>query len=123
MNRDQQTYGRIREKYEAWVENEANRPERDRLRRVDPAPVVTYRESSDMSRLISAAIGIGLGVLLLALAGYAFYTASYYGSFERAGAQTGYTLVGVFLIIAGVGGIAATWNHNFRVLTRGSNHD
>ena len=71
-----------------------------------------------MSRTIQAAIGIGIGVVLLGLAVYAFMTAAYWGDFGRDGAQTGYMLVGVFLLIAGFGGIAATWNHNFRVLVR-----
>ena len=75
-----------------------------------------------MSRMIPAAIGIGLGVLLLALAGLSFYTAGSWAEFGRDGAQTGYALAGVFLTIAGLGGIVATWNHNFRVLTRRPSH-
>ncbi len=71
-----------------------------------------------MSRMVFAAIGVGIGVVLLALSGYAFYTASYWAGFERDGAQVGYTLVGFFLLVAGAGGIAATLNHNFRVLAR-----
>lgn len=121
MKRDEQTYGKIRRKYEQWIENESNRPERDRLRRVDPyepAPTGT----SDMSRFVFAAIGIGIGAILLALSAYAFYTAGQWGDYARDGAQTGYTVVGVFLLIAGIGGIAATWNHNFRVLTRRPEH-
>ena len=121
MKRDEHTYNRVRRKYEEWIENEADRPERDRLRRVDsyepPAP-----RNTEMSRMITSAIGIGLGVLLLALSAYAFYTAARWGDYARDGAQTGYALIGVFLLIAGIGGIFATWNHNFRVLTRRPQH-
>jgi hypothetical protein len=121
VSRDEKTYGQVREKYDTWFENEANRPARDHLRRTDPYTPQT-QGSSDMSRLVFAAIGIGIGVILLALAGYAFYTASFWASHGRDGAQVGYTLVGIFLLIAGLGGIAATYNHNFRVLVRPPSH-
>lgn len=121
MSRDEETYGRIRRKYEAWMENEAERPERDHLRRVDPYQPEP-QGNSDMSRMVTAAIGFGIGAMLLALAAFAFYTAGEWSEFGRDGAQTGYTLAGVFLTIAGVGGIIATWNHNFRVLTRRPTH-
>jgi hypothetical protein len=71
-----------------------------------------------MARLVVASIGIGTGVILLALAGFAFYTANYWASFGRDGAAVGYTLVGFFLLVAGGGGALATWNHHFRVLRR-----
>jgi hypothetical protein len=71
-----------------------------------------------MSRTVFAAIGIGIGILLLALSGLAFRSASYWAEFGRDGAAVGYTLVGIFLLVAVRGGIVATWNHNFRVLTR-----
>jgi len=121
VSRDPKTYGSISKKFDAWTASEEARPERDRLRRVDvysPPP----QGSTEMSRMVAASIGIGIGVVLLALAAYAFYTASYWASFERDGAQVGYTLAGVFLLIAGVGGILATWNHNFRVLVSPSEH-
>ena len=121
MKRDERTYGRIREKYDAWMQNEAERPERDRLRRVDHYEHVP-QGSSEMSRLIPAVIGFGIAVLLLALAGYAFYTSGFYGDHVRDGAQTGYAVVGVFLLIAGIGGLFAVYNHNFRVLTRPPSH-
>jgi hypothetical protein len=75
-----------------------------------------------MSRLVFSAIGIGAGVILLLLAAYAFYTASYWAGFGRDGAAVGYVLVGFFLLIAGGGGIIATYNHNFRVLVRPPEH-
>ena len=118
MARDESTYGGISRKFDQWTRNEKVRAPREHLRRVDPAIPYSPQGSSDMNRNVHAAIGFGIGALLILLAAYAFYTAGYWGSYGRTGASTGYTLVGVFLSIAGFGGIAATWNHNFRVLVR-----
>lgn len=118
MARDEKTYASLRERYEAWVEYESTRPERDRLRRTERYEPPPREENPDMSRMVFAAIGVGIGVVLLALSAYAFMTASYWSGFERDGAQVGYTLVGFFLLVAGAGGIIATLNHNFRVLAR-----
>ena len=65
-----------------------------------------------MERTVFAAIGIGIGAILLLLAIFAFVTAARWGSLGQDGA------VGFFLTLAGIGGILATYNHNFRVLTR-----
>ena len=71
-----------------------------------------------MGRTVFAAIGIGIGAILLLLAIFAFVTAANWGALDRDGAAVGYTVVGFFLTLAGIGGILATYNHNFRVLTR-----
>ena len=121
--RDESTYSSVARKYDDWVETESSRPARDYLRRVD-STFIAPQEASEMSRTVQAAIGIGIAVLLLILAALAFRTAAFWGNLGRDGAATGYTLVAFFLCVAGFGGIAATWNHNFRVLTRtgGSSH-
>jgi hypothetical protein len=72
-----------------------------------------------MGKTVYAAIGFGIGALLLLLAVWAFTVAAKWSGLDRDGAATGYTLVGVFLVISGVGGIIATWKHSFRVLARG----
>lgn len=118
MSRDEKTYAGIRQRFDDWTEYEASRHERDHLRRTDSDLPPPREGNPEMSRMVFAAIGVGIGVVLLALSGYAFYTASYWAGFERDGAQVGYTLVGFFLLVAGAGGIAATLNHNFRVLAR-----
>lgn len=118
MSRDPGTYGSIANRYDAWIESEARGPVRPRLRRSpddDFSYSPAYQGNPDMTRTVHAAIGIGLGLALLALAVIAFSRASYWASFARSGAQVGFTLIGIFLSIAGVGGIIATWNHNFRV--------
>jgi hypothetical protein len=117
VSRDERTYGRIRQKYDEWVAQEAKRPTREYLRREDPYIPPETRGDSEMSRMVQAAIGVGIGVVLLALGVIAFVTAVRWGDLGREGALVGYLLVGIFLFIAGLGGIAATLNHNFRVLT------
>jgi uncharacterized membrane protein len=67
--------------------------------------------------MVFAAVGVGIGVILLGLAVVAFVAAGNWAELGRDGAQVGYSLTGIFLLIAGFGGIAATLNHNFRVLT------
>ena len=71
-----------------------------------------------MGRTVFAAIGIGIGAILLLLAIFAFVTAAKWGGLGQDGAAVGYTLVGFFLTLAGIGGILSTYNHNFRVLNR-----
>lgn len=117
MRRDADTYQRVRQQYDQWVQEEAARPPRLRLRRKDPVNF-TPPGDSEMSRNIAAIIGIGIGGVLLLLAGVAFATAARWAELARDSATVGYTIVGIFLVIAGLGGIAATWNHNFRVLAR-----
>lgn len=122
MSRDPQTYGTIRQKYDEWITLERNRPEREHLRRTETYLPPPREGNPDMSRTIATVIGVGIGVMLLALAMYAFRTASFWADAGRDGAQVGYILIGVFLLIAGGGGIAATINHNFRVLAGTQHH-
>jgi hypothetical protein len=106
------TFDTVRSRYDTWAEN---RP---------PRPVASYEDWTphgpepeiSMGKMITTAIGVGVGLLLLILAALAFYTASNWAAFGREPAVIGYTLAGCFLIVAGVGGILATLNHNFRVL-------
>lgn len=70
----------------------------------------------EMSRLVLMGIGAVIGLTLLALAGLSFLNATKWGDVHRDGAAIGYTLVGIFLTIAGLGALIATWNHNFRVV-------
>ncbi len=121
--RDEDTYGDVSDRYDEWVEIEKNRPAPPRVRSDKPYVHQPY-ESSDMGRTVFAAIGIGIGLVLLVLAVLAFLTAGRWADFGRDSAVVGWSVVGVFLLIAGFGAIISTWNHNFRVLTRtgGSHH-
>jgi hypothetical protein len=114
MKRDPGTYEKIREQYDDWTELMARKPVQPHA--YPPRSHSEPEPESDMSKWVFTAIGVGIGVMLLALAAFSFWTASQWAGYARNGAFTGYTLVGIFLTIAGVGGILATWNHNFRVL-------
>ena len=119
MSRDRPTYDGVRRKYDEWLQIQASKPvvapvRAPRIKR----PMKPQPAGGDMSRMVFASIGIGIGVVLLLLAGFAFWTATQWAGYGRDGAAVGYYLVTFFLTVAGVGGIAATWNHNFRVLVR-----
>jgi hypothetical protein len=117
MSRDPATYGRVREQYDEWVEMERDRPARPfvRSRRTSTPPETGGFE---MGKTVFAAIGIGIGVVILVLAGLAFWSAASWSQFGRDGAVVGYALSGFFLTVSGLGAIIATWNHIFRVLAR-----
>jgi hypothetical protein len=121
--RDEETYGDVSSRYDQWLDIEKNRPARPRVRSDKPYAHQPYEES-DMGRTVFAAIGIGIGLVLLVLAVLAFLNAGRWADFGRDSAVVGWSVVGVFLLIAGFGAIISTWNHNFRVLTRpgGSHH-
>lgn len=116
MKRDEATYGRVRQKFEEWEEIQANRPPPPRVlppqRQYTPEPAT----DSDMGKTLFTAVGVGIGVVLLLLAGLSIASAAKWAGYGRDGAAVGYSVVAFFLLLAGFGGIAATWNHNFRVL-------
>jgi hypothetical protein len=72
-----------------------------------------------MNKTVGFAIGLGIGLLLLALSARAFAAYAHWGGLGRDGAEFGYFLVAFFLLVAGLGCIAASWNHSFRVLAPG----
>jgi len=106
------TFDTIRSRYDNWAED---RP---------PRPVAAYEDWSprghephmSMGKIITTAIGVGIGVVLLILAALAFWTASNWAAFDREPAVIGYIVVGSFLTLGGLSAILATLNHNFRVL-------
>lgn len=112
MSRDKATYGKISDKYDEWEEMEKARPPRATVPKVyTPEP----ESKLEMGKYIFTAVGLGIALLLLILAGLSFWTAGEWAGYARNGATVGYTLVGIFLLIAAIGGAWATVNHNFRV--------
>jgi hypothetical protein len=123
MKRDEGTYGRIGKQYDEYSEIAASKPATAPRGLPPQRPYVPASQEAEMGRTVFAAIGIGIGAILLLLAILAFATAAKWSGLDRDGAAVGYTLIGFFLTIAGVGGILSTYNHNYRVLTRsGTQH-
>lgn len=125
MKRDENTYGSIGDKFDEYSEIAASKPKpTPPPRGLPPQRPFVPDAHDDPSRKVFAAIGLGLAALLFVLAALSFATAGKWSGLARDGAATGYTLVGIFLLIASIGGGLATWNHNFRVLARpaGSHH-
>jgi hypothetical protein len=123
MKRDEGTYGRIGKQYDQYSEIAASKPVAAPRGLPPQRPYVPAPQEAEMGRTVFAAIGIGIGAILLLLAILAFATAAKWSGLDRDGAAVGYTVVGFFLTLAGVGGILSTYNHNFRVLDRtGAQH-
>lgn len=112
--RDNDTFRTVEGRYESW--NEANPRPRSR------SAIVMPEVSEGVEKLIGTALGFGTAALLLLLAAVALYAASTWGAIERSGALVAYTITGFFLLLAGIGGLAATWNHLFRVMPGEASH-
>lgn len=115
MKRDKDpgdTFDTVRNRYDRWEENA---PPRGRAAGI-ASVLDNVSVSDDVVRMVGVAVGVGTGVLVLGLAALSFYTAWQWGEIHRDGAATGYTLVGFFLTVSGVGAVLGTLNHNFRVL-------
>jgi hypothetical protein len=122
MKRDRSTYDSVRARYDEFLEIQKSKPVLQRTLSPRRPFSPETGSDSDMSKNVFAAIGVGIGLLLLALAGYSLYVASRWGAAGLTGAATGYTIIAFFLILGGIGGIAATLNHNYRVLARPPRH-
>ncbi|HSU16798.1 hypothetical protein [Longimicrobium sp.] len=98
----------VRARYRAWAD--ANPRPRG------PSAIGMPEVSEGTMRLAGLAVGVVVGLSLLALAVTAFVAAQSWSTIGRGGAVVAYFLTGSFLAIAGVGCIWAVLNHNFRVL-------
>jgi hypothetical protein len=111
----------IKERYQGWRSENPAPASESALSFRDGLPVPELSEET--GRVVFTVIGVGIGLLLLALSALAFRTAAGWAAVGRDGAQVGYILVGCFLLIAGLGGIISAYNHNYRVMTRaGGDH-
>lgn len=112
------TFDTIRAKYDTWSKEENRRTPRPGTY----TPPDQNPGDGGMSRVVITTIGVGLGLVILLLAAFSFYTAAAWAEVPRSGAANGWLAVGVFLTISGLGCAIGTWHHNFRVLTRPPEH-
>jgi hypothetical protein len=102
------TFDTVEGRYERW--SAANPRPRG------PSALKVPELSDSAEKTVGMAMGFGAGVLLLLLAVVAGLAAARWGRVDRSGAQVAYTIATFFLVLAGVGALAATWNHVFRVM-------
>ena len=115
------TKSTVEGRYRSWRQENPAPASESALSFRDGLPVPELSEET--GRVVFTAIGVGIGLLLLVLAALAFHTSGWWANEGRDGAQVGYFLVGCFLTVAGLGGIIASYNHNYRVMTReGGDH-
>ncbi|MDB4948842.1 MAG: hypothetical protein JWM27_1491 [Gemmatimonadetes bacterium] len=124
MNRDRDvgdpTFDSVRGRYREWRDENPAPASESALSFRDGLPVPELSEEA--GRVVFTAVGVGIGLLLLVLAATALHAAGTWTEAGRDGAQVGYLLCFVFLTIAGLGGIIASYNHNYRVMARKSVH-
>ena len=110
------SYGSVRQRFDSW--SEAN--PRPKSRTALGFPDIEVPES--VIRTVALLVGVGTGLLLLALAATAYYAASTWAAIDRSGAALAYALVGLFLTVAGLAASLGTLNHLFRVLRSPGGH-
>jgi hypothetical protein len=124
MNREKDAEGRWREsvsgRYQDWRDRNPAEPSESALSFREGLPMPELSEEA--GRVVFTAVGVGIGLVLLVLAATAFRAAGTWQEIGRDGASVGYFLVFCFLTIAGLGGIIASYNHNYRVTMRKNGH-
>jgi hypothetical protein len=102
------TFHTVEGRYQKW--NDANPRPRG------PSALKVPEMSDAAERTVGMALGFGAGVLLLLLAAFTAFNAAKWGQIDRSGAHVAYTIAAFFLTLAGLGALAATYNHIFRVM-------
>jgi hypothetical protein len=102
------TFQTVEGRYDKW--SQAN------PRRRGPSALKIPVMSDNAEKMVGMALGFGVGALLLILAVVTALNAAKWGRVDRSGAQVAYSIAAFFLTLAGVGGVAATWNHLFRII-------
>lgn len=118
----ERTFETVRGRYQGWFGSGRDRrlPGRDVSRGDEGWDDDASGEN--MSKAVLLGIGVVVGLGLLALAALSFATAAKWNGYAREGAFVGYTVVGLFLVVAGLGSIVATWNHHARAANRPAAH-
>lgn len=102
------TFDTVEGRYQKW--SEANPRPRG------PSALKVPVMSDAMEKTVGMALGFGAGVLLLALAAFTAVNAAQWGAIDRSGAKVAYAVTALFLTLAGLGALGATYNHVFRVM-------
>lgn len=102
------TFRTVESRYAAHEEAHPRRRGRSALK----VPVM----SDAAEKAVGMVVGFGAGALLLVLAVVAAVAARSWADVDRSGAVAGYAVTAFFLALAGIGALAGTWNHAFRVI-------
>jgi tryptophan-rich sensory protein len=76
------------------------------------------QETRPFPRLLAIVPGFVIGILWIALAAAALYSAARGYAHDRSDWGLGWGIVGVFLLAGGIAALVGTWWHNFRVVSR-----
>jgi heme A synthase len=96
----ERTFETVRERYQEWSQNRPPEPKADWT----PSGL---EPGSPMPRIVFTAIGVGTCAVLLVLAAISFWRAYWWADAGREAATIGYVVIGAFLLVAGIGGMAA----------------
>ena len=102
------TFSTVEGRYQKW--SEAN------PRRRGPSALKVPEISDAVEKTVGMAVGFGAGALLLLLAAAAAAAAASWARVDRSGAAVAYSITTFFLLLAGLGALAATYNHVFRII-------
>lgn len=109
------TFDTVRDRYKDWFGSGGREPLPGRTISEGHQDVDSQASGGDMGKMLGTAAGVGIGLVLLVLAVLSYRNAGWWNGMGRDGATVGYTVVGFFLTVAGIGAVLATLNHNFRV--------
>lgn len=107
-NSGDDTFGTVEGRYQKWSESNP--------RRRGPSALKVPVMSDAAENMVGMAVGFGMGALLLVLAATAATAAASWARVDRSGAAVAYSVATFFLLLAGLGALAATYNHVFRII-------
>lgn len=102
------TFDTVGSRYEKWSQKNP--------RRRGPSALKVPELSDAAEKMVGMAAGFGAGALLLLLAVVAGTAAASWARIDRSGAAVAYSVATFFLTLAGIGALAATYNHIFRII-------
>lgn len=106
--RGDDTFDTVQGRYQQWSEGNP--------RRRGPSALKVPVMSDAVEKTVGMALGFGAGAVLLLLAAVAATAAASWARIDRSGAAVAYGITTFFLVLAGIGALAATYNHVFRII-------